>query len=76
MATPSIFALDASTGAKLWSFSEFEGAASLNPGSSGPYNFTPVVAVDGTPGPSLMYEACNGAVVKHDLKTGAVLWRV
>ena len=73
--TPSVFVLDASTGAKLWSFWDFDGAASLE-GSVGPYNFMPVVAVDDTPGPSLMYETSNGAVVKHDLMTGVVLWRI
>eukprot|EP00966_Prymnesium_polylepis_P218555 5058811-Prymnesium_polylepis.1 len=72
----SVFALDASTGSTLWSFSEFEGAASLERGSGGPYNFMPVIAVDDTPGPTLMYETQNGAVVKHDLRTGAVLWRI
>ena len=53
VSTPSVFALNASTGAPVWGFSAFEGPASLSNGSYGPYNFLPIIVVDGKPRPSL-----------------------
>ena len=76
VSTPSVFALNASTGAPVWGFSAFEGPASLSNGSYGPYNFLPIIVVDDKPRPSLLYETADGAVVKHDLWRGDVLWRL
>jgi len=68
----SVYAINATTGAPLWSFSQF-----VTTGQHGrPYNFMPVLVPDDTAGPTVLYETDYGAVFKHHLLTGAVIWNV
>jgi outer membrane protein assembly factor BamB len=67
--SPAIFGLNASTGATLWSFSGYETTE-----HGRPYNIMPIIVADDTPSPSVLYETMDGAVFKHALLTGEILW--